>query len=205
MNKLDKFRPHFGLEKKPQRRVFHFFETVSNSVFVSITGIFTTLFLIMLSLSILFFDPFYNQMVLFLFLGIVCFCISYKFFLKSHGKILRNLTYDNFLVSRKKLFSWIVWTFNFYLLFCWFLLIILGSTHGFNWNFPTKDDKLALIITDPQTTKVLGFVLLCVHMFLLLLIKGVIYYWDKIFSFAAREFERRRKVLESVRSKASLG
>ncbi|WP_246307750.1 hypothetical protein [Candidatus Mycoplasma haematohominis] len=81
----------------------------------------------------------------------------------------------------------------------------MGSTHGFNWNFPTKDDKLALIITDPQTTKVLGFVLLCVHMFLLLLIKGVIYYWDKIFSFAAREFERRRKVLESVRSKASLG
>lgn len=80
-------------------------------------------------------------------------------------------------------------------------MIILGSTNGFNITFPTDDEKSAFIVTDAYTTKILGFVLLCVHMFLIVLAKCVIYYWSRILSFANREFEKRKRVLEEMRNR----
>lgn len=204
MSKLSRFKFGFSGKKVPEKRVFHFFETVVNSVFITITGLFFTLFLIILGVSILFLKSLFVQMIVFLFLGFVFFVLSHRYFLKNNGRILRNLTYENFLISRKKLCSWIIWTFNFYLLFCWFVLIVLGSSNGFGWQFPTHDNQLVLIVTDSKTTKVLGFVLLCVHMFLLVLVKVIIYYWGRIFAFAVKEFDKRRKILESVRNKARL-
>lgn len=103
-------------KKEPQKRPFHFFETIANSVFIVIVGLFTTIFLATLGASLLFFNPLYNQVVIFSLLGIICFSISFKFFLASNGSFLRNLTYENLLVSRKKLFSWALHTFNLYFL-----------------------------------------------------------------------------------------
>lgn len=179
--------------KKP----FYFFETFSNIFFVAIGGIFAHLFLIFFVFGIVDPSPYNVKFCLFSFFGALFFVVSRFRFVKRYSHILRNLNYENFLNSRKQLFFWIIWTFNAYLIFCWFFLIILGSTNGFNITIGSSS-------MGDSNTKILGFVLLLIHLFLLFLFKFVTHYWTSLISFAHLEFEKRRKNLEIVRSKAGL-
>lgn len=182
---------------------FHFFRSIADAVFISLIGCFFTLFLIFLSLAMVFLSATYNQFCLFLAIGGIAFAISYKQYLNKFQDTLKNLSYDAFITTRNELVVWILWTFNYYLMVCWFALILIGSTNGFGITFPTKDNGFALIRTDQLTTKILGLVLWIVHVFLLIIIKIVAYYWGNIILFAHREFEKRRKNLEMVRSRAA--
>ncbi|OAL09870.1 hypothetical protein A6V39_04830 [Candidatus Mycoplasma haematobovis] len=183
---------------------FHFFKSIADAVFISLIGCFLTLFLIFLSLSMVFLSALYNQFCLFLAFGGIAFAISYKQYLNKYQKILKNLSYDAFITTRNELVVWLLWTFNYYLMACWFTLILIGSTNGFGFQFPTRDGKASLVHTDTFTTKILGLVLWIVHVFVLVVIKTVAYYWTNIILFAHKEFEKRRRNLEMVRNRAAI-
>ncbi|AEW44986.1 hypothetical protein MHC_00600 [Mycoplasma haemocanis str. Illinois] len=185
-----------------KQKPFYFFKAIADSAFAVIIGSFVTLFLIFLTLASVFFSALYNQFCLFLLFGAVFFTCSYYRYMNRFLPYLKSLSYDGFLASRTQLVSWILWSFNFYFMGCWFILLLLGSMKGFGLTFPTPDKSPALIYTDNFTTKILGLVLWLVHIFLWLVFKTIANYWTNIVLFAHREFEKRRKNLEEVRTKA---
>ncbi|AFN64906.1 hypothetical protein WEN_00495 [Mycoplasma wenyonii str. Massachusetts] len=154
-----------GSKKKKYKPVL-FFNLIPNITFGIFIGIFLNLILLSGLLISLFTQNSGYQLFFYSALGFVTFLISFLIYKYKYFHILKVPSYKSFLIARNKLFWWIFWTVNAWMLSCWAGMVFIGVFKGFWWmHFQAKN--LPVLTEVPELTKLTGIILWVIHWFLI--------------------------------------
>ncbi|AHC40027.1 hypothetical protein OVS_03060 [Mycoplasma ovis str. Michigan] len=152
--------------KKRKYKPLLFFNLIPNIVFGIFIGIFINLILLAWLLIGLFTQSRDYQLFFYSALGFITFLISFLIYRYKYFHILKVPSYKSFLIARNKLYWWIFWTFNVWLLSCWAGMVFIGIFNGFGWvHFNSK--HILVLSSTPALTKLTGIILWVIHWFLI--------------------------------------